>query len=229
MANQWQKRPVRPILRIRTNGTGQAAATKFAAIGCCVMIVTSACGSGDDANAAPNIDVNALIVSIEDARNIANVNDLSSHLPGDIKRPSSYDSESPPPCRPVFNQESTFGSGWVQFRSVTYNAATNTMPGKPRGVADVIQAVGVYSDDGAARGAFDQLAPALASCIALHAPRFEFTLGKPDASTITLNSNLWKIVYKVNASVLIDVAALGFSDSGTVARDITDTISSRVP
>lgn len=206
-----------------------AAATRSAAVGFCAVLAMSACGTERGANATPNIDVNALIANIEDARKITGVNNLGPHPQGDINRPSSYGADSPAPCRAVFNQEATFGSEWVQFRSVTYNAPTNTVPGQARGIADVIQAVGVYADDGAARDAFNRLAPALESCIALRLPAYSFTLGRPDASTITLYSNLWKIVYKVDSSVLIDVATIGFPGSEKAARDITDTISNRVP
>ncbi len=65
---------------------------------------------------------------------------------------------------------------------------------EPGGVAlidEVNQAVAVYPDTGATRGALDQLHSSLTACTSLHDGAYDFALDTPDPSTLRLNSPGW--------------------------------------
>lgn len=113
---------------------------------------------------------------------------------------------------------------------MTYNGDVYSGAGQVqvRGVADVVQAVGIYPDPETARAIFDQLLPSLTACAALHDKNYEFTVGQPDPDTVTMNSKLWKLIYRVKSSVLINVGALGLPQSEQTAQTIVQAITDRV-
>lgn len=123
-----------------------------------------------------------------------------------------------------------FDGKWTQFRSVTYNGDVYSGAGQVqvRGAANVIQAVGIYPDPETARSIFVQLLPSLTACAALHDKNYEFTVGQTDPDTVTLNFKLWKLIYRVKSSVLINVGALGLPHSEQTAQTILQTITDRV-
>ncbi|WP_238559649.1 sensor domain-containing protein [Mycobacterium liflandii] len=144
-----------------------------------------------------------------------------AHKPANQQRRS-------PACRAVFDQNVAFGSGWAQFRSVTYNGTINTGPGQPHMAAVVTQGIGIYPDDGAARDAFDRLVPALTACSDMQAKHYDFTIAQPNPSTVALKSDLWNVMYRLQSSVLIDVAVLGLPQSEQTANAVVDAITDRM-
>jgi hypothetical protein len=171
-----------------------------------------------------------LIVSLDDVRRIAAFNGLQSGPGSQVERPRHSNSDAPGPCRAVFDQEVAFDGGWTQFHSVTYNGDTYSGVGQTqvRGVAEAIQAVGIYPDHGTAHAVFDRLVQELTACTALHADNYDFAINMADPTTAVLNSSLWKIIYRVKSSVLINVAALGLPQSEETAQTILRTITDRV-
>lgn len=172
----------------------------------------------------------SLLVNLDDVRHISGVESLNSGPGSTVQQPRHSHSNPPGPCRAVFDQEVIFDGKWTQFRSATYNGDVYSGAGQVqvRGVANVVQAVGIYPDPGTARAIFDQLVPSLTSCIALHDKNYDFTLSQTDPDTVTLNSNLWKLIYRVKSSALINVGALGLPQSEQTARTILQTITDRV-
>jgi hypothetical protein len=172
----------------------------------------------------------SLLVNLDDVRRIAGVESLNSGPGSTVQQPRHSHSNPPGPCRAVFDQEVIFDGKWTQFRSATYNGDVYSGAGhvQVRGVANVVQAVGIYPDPGTARAIFDQLVPSLTSCIALHDKNYDFTLSQTDPDTVTLNSNLWKLIYRVKSSALINIGALGLPQSEQTARTILQTITDRV-
>lgn len=172
----------------------------------------------------------SLLVNLDEVRHISGVESLNSGPGSTVQQPRHSHSNPPGPCRAVFDQEVIFDGKWTQFRSATYNGDVYSGAGQVqvRGVANVVQAVGIYPDPGTARAIFDQLVPSLTSCIALHDKNYDFTLSQTDPDTVTLNSNLWKLIYRVKSSALINVGALGLPQSEQIARTILQTITDRV-
>ncbi|MCV7200180.1 sensor domain-containing protein [Mycobacterium angelicum] len=117
----------------------------------------------------------SLIVSLDDARRITNVNGLNSYPAGDI-----------------------------------------------------IQGVGVYRNDIAARAVFDRLIPELKACSALHAENYDFAVNTKDPGTVVPNSDRWKVIYGVKSSVFVAVKTLGYPDSDAVTSAVLRTITDRI-
>ncbi|MEB3983889.1 sensor domain-containing protein [Mycobacterium sp. 663a-19] len=180
--------------------------------------------------ATAGITTDSLVVSLDDVRRISGVDALQAGPRSEVRQPRHSNSDAPGPCRAVFDQEATLDDGWTQFRSVTFNGDTYGGVGdvKIRGVANVIQAVGIYRDDGAARAAFDRLVSTLTACSGLHAANYDFTLDQTDPSTVAFNSDQWKLIYRVKSSALINVGALGLPQSEQTARTIDQTITDRI-
>jgi hypothetical protein len=99
----------------------------------------------------PESGVDALIVSVEHVRKIANADDLTPHPRADLRKPPPEDTYAPGPCRAVGHTDLTCGTCWVEFRSAGYNGVTDDI--QPGGVAlvnSVTQAVARYPDSSTA-------------------------------------------------------------------------------
>jgi hypothetical protein len=224
------------------------ATVKPIVIVCCLVVATSACAHPGSAvrtstEPASAIAADSLVVSLDEVRRITGSTDLKANPSGDEHRPRHPRSDPPGPCR-VFDPKVAFGSGWTQFRSVVYNGfGYPTLPGAPAPTAPgptalapappkpllVIQTIGVYADVGAARTAFEHLAPELRACAALHAKYYEFTVSQPDPATVTLNySSGAENMYRMKSSVLIYIAAAGFPHSEHIADTILQTVADRI-
>lgn len=192
--------------------------------------------------ATPTAD--SLIVSLDDVRRVAGVDDLMADPRGDEDQPKHLSSSPPGRCA-VFDPQVAFGSEWSQYRSTVYNgldqaaSAGSPAPAAPGSVDAVIpappkplmiiQTVAVYPDADEARAAFENIIPALIECSALHAKYYDFTVDQPDASTAVLKyPNEFEGIYRVASRVLIQVSAGGFSRTGRVADAILQEISDRV-
>jgi hypothetical protein len=183
----------------------------------------SACGHHGSANGAP-LDAATLIVSLDDMRRLTG-------LPGLVKgnelnaepRQGGY-GQVPVPCRAVSMMDVAFGQTWTQFKALTYSDSTH----KTGDFANVLQAVGVYADDNAARAVFEQLLSNLQQCAALHWGPYEFSMQQQDPSSFTL-SNEVEHSYRVKGTVVIEVTASYFPDSSQVASTVMRTISDRIP
>jgi hypothetical protein len=88
--------------------------------------------------------------------------------------------------------------GWKQFRAVAYS------------------------------GALDRLESTLKECASLHDNAYDFTLDRPDASTLKLSSAGWSHVYEVKSSVLVSVGVLGIEPTEQVANGVLQAIADRI-
>jgi PknH-like extracellular domain len=116
-------------------------------------------------------------------------------------------------------QDVTFTAGWKEFRAVAYSGTTDDL--QPGGIAPVNQvshAVAVYPDARAGHAALDRLESSLNQCASLHNSDYDFSLNKPDTSTLKLSSAGWSHVYRVKASVLVSVGVLGIEPTEQVAN-----------
>ena len=205
---------------------------RVAALCCCVLAAMSACAQQEapattSNEPPPQISADSLVVSVEDVRRIADFDGLAPEPALDLRQPGHSDSDAPPPCRAVFDQQFAFGSGWSQFRSVTYNGKANEA-GQAPVLNGVEQAVGVYPNDAAARRAFARLAEAVTACSELHAKDYDFAVRKQDTSTVALRHEQFDSMYRVKSSVLIEVAVSQFSQSGQIASSVLKTITDRI-
>lgn len=206
-----------------------SAGLRSVAIVCCVAATGTGCGRPDAVTAA-GTDVDSLIVSLDDVRRIANLQDLNQYSHGDADRPGNEDADAPEPCRSVYDQQVAFGSDWRQFRTVTYNALVSASHGAPAKMYVVTQAVGIYPDGSAARAAFDRLAPALTACSELRRKYYDFTVSHQDPATVALDypEGQSKVVYRVKSTALIDIVVQGFSQSERIAATTLQTIADRI-
>ncbi|WP_197501181.1 sensor domain-containing protein [Mycobacterium sp. 852002-51057_SCH5723018] len=171
----------------------------------------------------------SLIVSIEDMRHIANFEGLSPYAYADRHLPSQADVRAPAPCRAVGSSEVTFAAGWKQFRGVAYSGTTDDLePGGVSPMNQVSHAVAVYRDAGAARGALDRLESTLNDCASLHDSAYDFSLDKPDPSTLRLRSAGWSHVYHVKSAMLVSVGVLGIEPTEQIANTVLQTITDRI-
>ncbi|MGZ4578328.1 MAG: sensor domain-containing protein [Mycobacterium sp.] len=93
----------------------------------------------------------------------------------------------------------TFAGGWKEYRSAAYSGSTDDL--RPGGIApinEVTNAVAIYPNATAARGALNQLHATLDQCASLHHTAYDFTLNKPDSATLKLDSEGWIHLYTVN-------------------------------
>jgi PknH-like extracellular domain len=203
----------------------------LAAVGWCVLVAVQACGQPEAANETSSepagLVADSLLVNVDDLRRVTGFKDFDSTPGFDVHQPTP-DPATAGPCRAVFDQQYAFGTGWKQFRSVTYSGTTNTAVGQAHGIAVVTQAVGVYPDEAAARTAFDRLGPELTACSATRATNYEFTMTKPDPSTLSLDSGKWHVTYRVDSSAMVDVTVMGLSNRDRIALDVMDTITDRI-
>lgn len=209
------------------------AARSFVAA-CCAIATITACSHGGanpgaKPSTAPGSRVDALIVSIEDVRRIANYEELTAHSHADLRRPPQGDVNAPGPCRAAGTSDLTFGSGWSEFRSAGYHGITDDLkPGGPAMIQSVSQAVAVYPDSNSARGALRQLESALHDCIALGDANYDFALDKPDASTLRISADAWSHVYREKSAVLMSVGVVGLEPAERIATIILQTTTDRV-
>ncbi|MCV6985387.1 sensor domain-containing protein [Mycobacterium shinjukuense] len=209
-----------------------AGASRVAVIVWCTAAVISACSQHSTAvrYTAPVSGADALIVSVEDVRRIADYAELTPHAHADLRHPPQGDLNAPGPCRAAGTSDLTFAEGWSEFRSAGYSGVTDDIdPGGMVMVDSVSQAVAVYPDARAARNALDQLESSLTACMALHDPNYDFTLDKTDAATLRITDQGWSHLYRVKNAVLMSVGVVGIEPAeriaGTVLQTITDRIS----
>jgi hypothetical protein len=224
---------ISPVLR---------ATVAVGVISCTVSLATCSChrNSADNDTHAPSraIDAAALLVSVADVDHLAGIDNLRVNPKVESNHPRSPHSTPPGACR-VLDPTVAFGSEWTQFRTAVYNgapapsapqapatAATAPAPARPLLLS---QSVGIYANEQAARAAFDRLAPALAACSSLHAKYYDFTVGQPNDSTVTLQYPSGATdIFQTKSSALAHVEAGGFAHSDQLARAVIQTISDRI-
>ncbi|ORB87754.1 hypothetical protein B1987_21655 [Mycobacterium kansasii] len=209
-------------------GTG-----KSVFIVCTALLVITACShkgtSAKPSTTAPASGADALIISVEEVRRIANYEELTAHSHADLRRPPPGDLNAPGPCRAAGTSDLTFAGGWTEFRSAGYSGVTDDIdPGGMVMVDSVSQAVAIYPDAHAARAALEQLETSLNACMALHDPKYTFTVDKPDASTLRITDAGWSHLYRAKNTVLISVGVLGIEPAERIAATVLDAICDRV-
>lgn len=198
----------------------------------CVLLAVAAC-SHNGTSARPSTPAvsraDALIVSIEEVRRIANYEELTAHSHADLRQPPPGDINAPGPCRAAGISDVTFGAGWSEFRSAGYHGITDDLkPGGPAMIQTVSQAVAVYPDSSTARGVLHQLDTSLQACAALGDPRYDFTIDRPDSATVRINARAWSHIYREKSAVLMSVGVLGLEPADQIARTILQAATERV-
>lgn len=190
---------------------------------CCLLAAIAGCASHNQAGtagAAPTtLRPDGLLLSVEDVSRITHFGDLSSDPNLDVRTPGTLDAQAPEPCRVIFDQQAAFGQGWTGFRSVWYSGAANK---------GVTQAVVVYPEPAGARNALGRITSALAACSALHAAGYDITTRAPTPSTVEVCFDTCRVLYRQQASVLIDVSVQRFSDAERIAGEVAQAIADRV-
>ena len=180
---------------------------------------------GATATADPTaLSADALILSADDVRRVANFDDLNPIPVSDVRAPAVGRGAGfgvPAQCSVASDQNLTFAPGWTQFRSVNYSGA---------GGRAVIQSVAIYPDEGAALQALSQLGDQLSACSDAHAPAFPFQTHRQDAATVAwCFGDGCPILYHVKSSALIEVRVVHFPPTaGRTASQLMQTISDRV-
>jgi hypothetical protein len=207
-----------------------AFAGRSAVVLCTAVVAISACShSGAPAKSGTTpAGIDALIVNVEDVRRIANADNLASHA-ADLHSPPQGDVNAPGPCRAVGHSDLTFGTTWQEFRSAGYNGVTDDIePGGNSLVNEVSQAVAHYPDSSTARGAFHKLELTLQACADLHDVNYEFTLDKPDSSTLRISAHEWSHLYREKSGVMISVGVVGLEAAEQIANTILQMITDRI-
>ncbi|OCB30879.1 hypothetical protein A5675_03215 [Mycobacterium malmoense] len=206
-----------------------AACAAWAAIAC----VAAACShppTGATAAKSAHAYAESLVISLDEARRIANFEGLQPYSYADRDDPPRETVGNPPgPCRAVGATDLTFAGGWKEYRSVGYSGSTDDL--RPGGIApinEVTNAVVVYPDAAAARGALNQLHSTLDQCVSLHHSAYDFALNKPDTETLKLDSEGWVHLYTVRSSVLVSVGVLGIEPTQQVANNLLQTVTGRI-
>ena len=203
-------------------------------IACCAAFVLSACGHGTTiikkASATPSpppVAVNALILGVDEVGRIAGVDGLtaapSKREPSHFPKPGA-----PEPCQPPYQDDLSFGTGWMQYRSEAYAASTSPGPGQASMMADILQAVAVYKETDAARAQFDRVDASLRACAALRDANYDYAVNKPDGTTLDGRAGSAAFSYRVNATVLVKVTALGLRDPERVTSEVLQHITDRI-
>ncbi|WP_084187837.1 sensor domain-containing protein [Mycobacterium paraffinicum] len=178
----------------------------------------------------PHAYADSLVISLDDARRIANFEGLQPYSYADRHDPPRETVGNPPaPCRAVGATDLTFAGGWKEYRSVAYAGSTDDL--RPGGIApinEVTNAVVVYPDTGVARGALNQLHATLDQCASLHHTAYDFALNKPDCQTLKLNSDGWIHLYTVKSSVLVSVGVLGIEPTDQIASAVLQSVTDRI-
>lgn len=210
-----------------------AVAGKSCFIICSAVVAITACShqgtSTKPSTTTPASGADALIISVEEVRRIANYEELTAHSHADLRRPPPGDLNAPGPCRAAGTSDLTFASGWTEFRSAGYSGVTDDIdPGGKALVDSVSQAVAIYPDAHEARAALDQLEASLTDCMALRDPNYGFRVDKPDPTTVRITDEGWSHLYRVKNAVLISVGVLGIEPAERIASTVLDAISERV-
>ncbi|WP_460688034.1 sensor domain-containing protein [Mycobacterium bourgelatii] len=196
------------------------------------MFAISACSHDSTAkpNATPQATgIDALIVSVEDVRRIADYDELTTHGHEAMRNPPPGDLNAPGPCRAAGTSDLTFAPGWNEFRSAGYSGVTDDIdPGGRALVDSVSQAVAIYPNERAARSALDQLLSSLQACVALHDPNYDFTVDKSDATTVRITDQGWSHFYRAKNAVLISVGVVGIEPTERVASVVLQVVTDRV-
>ncbi|SOJ53859.1 hypothetical protein MSIMFB_01356 [Mycobacterium simulans] len=214
-------------------GIAVARACRSALVVCCAAVAITACPHNSPAakqtTTLPPSGADALIVSLEDVRRIANYDQLTSQGHSDMRNPPQGDLNAPGPCRAAGTSDLTFANGWTEFRSAGYSGVTDDLePGGAAMIDSISQAVAIYPDTHAARQALDQLESSLQACIALHDPNYDFTLDKPDSSTLRITDQGWSHLYRVKNAGLISVGVLGIEPAERIATNVLQAITERI-
>ncbi|MCQ4359990.1 sensor domain-containing protein [Mycobacterium gordonae] len=199
----------------------------------CALAALTGCSHRSNTPAAPSTSastgVDALIVSVEDVRRIANYEELTTHAHANLNHPPAGDVNAPGPCRAAGTSDLTFAAGWTEFRSAGYSGVTDDLDPGGRTMKDsVSQAVAIYPDAQAARSALDQLEASLNACLALNDPKYGFKLDKPDPLSLRITDNGWSHQYRARKSVLMSVGVLGIEPAERIASTILDNICDRI-
>ncbi|MBI2699477.1 sensor domain-containing protein [Mycobacterium gordonae] len=199
----------------------------------CALAALTGCSQRSNTPAAPSTSastgVDALIVSVEDVRRIANYEELTTHAHANLNHPPAGDVNAPGPCRAAGTSDLTFAAGWTEFRSAGYSGVTDDLDPGGRTMKDsVSQAVAIYPDAQAARSALDQLEASLNACLALNDPKYGFKLDKPDPLSLRITDNGWSHQYRARKSVLMSVGVLGIEPAERIASTILDNICDRI-
>ncbi len=201
-------------------------------IGCSALILVSGCGGGTTvikkASASPPpVDVNALILGVDEVQSISGVAGLvaspSQREPSHFPKPGA-----PQSCQPPYQDDLSFGTGWTQYRSEAYAASTSSGPGQASVMADILQAVAVYRDADAARAEFDRVDALLKACAALQDASYDYAVTRPDIATLDGSTGSAAFSYRVKASVLMKVSALGLPGPQQVASAVVQHITDRI-
>ena len=147
----------------------------------------------------------------------------------DLQKPPPADANAPGPCRAVGHNDLTFGSSWSEFRSAGYHGVTDDItPGGNSLVNGVTQAVARYPNAGVTSDAFHQLDSTLQACADLHDPNLDFTLDRPDPSTLRITAQQWSHLYRQKSEVLISVGVVGLESAEHIANTILQMITDRI-
>lgn len=206
-----------------------------AILGCAIVLAVTGCGHSDTGatrsgpHPTPSITAGMLLIGLHDVRRITGVSTLApAPGPNPSHQPSHFEHPEPPPCKAVFDQRTVFDRNWRQFVSTTDAATVDHGAGRANSIADVIQAIGVYADETAARGVFSQLKAKLVACRGLNVPRYDYSIDDSDPSALVLSTQTWTVVYRVKSAVLLNVVALGVDQPEPIARTLAQTVNARI-
>lgn len=216
--------------RPRLNRSLRQGAIRSASLACAAVAVVTGCAHpSTPAKPSPAPGIDDMIVSVQDVRRIAKADDLSPHAEADLHKPAPADANAPAPCQPVGHNDLTFGGGWSEFRSAGYHGVTDDIqPGGNSMVNGVNQAVARYPTQEAALKAFSHLETALRTCNDLHDPNYQFTLDKPDSSTLRITADQWSHLYRTKSAMLVSVGAVGLESAGQIAGTVLGMITDRI-
>lgn len=222
--HSWVKEEIDLLRGWRSDARAGGLSSKLAAVLIVGSVLVSAC-SGSGAEPPADIAADSLIVSVDEVEQIASFKGFTQDQTMRANEPHP-DSRAVQECKAVYDQGVIFGGGPKEFRSVSYGGTTGS---QIKGVAEVVQNIGVYQQAELARSAFDRLMPALRGCFELHIKNYDFAVGQPDPATIVLTSNhKVAIAYRLKASVLTNVVVIGLQHPDLVTRGVLDAITERI-
>ncbi|OHU23439.1 sensor domain-containing protein [Mycobacteroides chelonae] len=153
--------------------------------------------------------------------------DFDLHKPYTDPQPYLDMSEA---CQKVYNQDQKFGTGWSNFRTLTYSGPSNI---------GIKQSIAVYPDHNAAKEAFGRIEENLSACQKSYpVERYGdgYTLGQlaSDNKTVMLqypgsvNGPGSVELYRLDEQVIIDVSAPHFSTDPRVAETVLQRIREKL-
>lgn len=161
----------------------------------------------------------------EEVATISNFRGFTADLYMKNEQPADLDPSAPDACKIVFDQTVVFGAELKDFRSVVYGGKTADYV---KSVNQITQSVGVYPADAAAQIYFDRLIPDMVKCSQAHEKNYDFTLTRPDPSTIFLDAEYWKAAYRVKSTVMATTSTVGFHHPNSIVLDVLDAITDRI-